>query len=122
MRTVSRLIEKLLTGDIIRQACIKRRREEDAGVQLQLCSYLIWADDFCRYDKLAFRYVSWVAIPCLLGYTVYSLLYNTHRSWYSFVITTLTSFVYMFGFVRSLLSSCVLQPYLLRNRRNWFRS
>lgn len=52
-----------------------------------------------RYDKLAFRYVSWVAIPTLMAYTVYSLIYKTHKGWYSFVITTLTSFVYMFGFV-----------------------
>ncbi|VDC07280.1 unnamed protein product [Peniophora sp. CBMAI 1063] len=53
-----------------------------------------------EYDKLAFRYVSWVTIPCLLGYSVYSLLYESHRGWYSYVITTLTSFVYMFGFVQ----------------------
>lgn len=52
-----------------------------------------------RYDKLAFRYVSYVAIPLLAGYTIYSLLYNTHKGWYSFIISTLTSFVYMFGFV-----------------------
>ena len=52
-----------------------------------------------RYDKLAFRYVSYVTIPALAGYSVYSLLYETHRGWYSFVISTLTSFVYMFGFV-----------------------
>ena len=53
-----------------------------------------------EYDKLAFRYVSWFTIPCLLAYSVYSLLYESHRGWYSYVITTLTSFVYMFGFVR----------------------
>ncbi|THH31309.1 hypothetical protein EUX98_g2887 [Antrodiella citrinella] len=53
-----------------------------------------------EYDALAFRYVSWVAIPCLAGYTVYSLLYETHRGWYSFIISTLTSFVYMFGFAQ----------------------
>jgi len=53
-----------------------------------------------EYDALAFRYVSWVAIPCLAGYSVYSLLYETHRGWYSFVISTLTSFVYMFGFAQ----------------------
>ena len=52
-----------------------------------------------RYDKLAFRYVSYVAIPLLAGYTIYSLIYESHRGWYSFVISTLTSFVYMFGFV-----------------------
>jgi hypothetical protein len=52
-----------------------------------------------EYDKLAFRYVSYGAIPLLAGYTIYSLIYETHRGWYSFVISTLTSFVYMFGFV-----------------------
>lgn len=52
-----------------------------------------------EYDALAYRYVSYVAIPCLAGYTIYSLIYETHRGWYSFVLTTLTSFVYMFGFV-----------------------
>ena len=52
-----------------------------------------------RYDKLAFRYVSYVAIPLLAAYTIYSLIYESHKGWYSFVISTLTSFVYMFGFV-----------------------
>ena len=56
--------------------------------------------DHCyRYDKLAFRYVSYVAIPTLAAYTGYSLMYKSHRGWYSFIISTLTSFVYMFGFV-----------------------
>ncbi|KAJ1311790.1 hypothetical protein OPQ81_010255 [Rhizoctonia solani] len=53
-----------------------------------------------EYDRLAFRYVSYVTIPLLAGYTVYSLVYETHRGWYSFVISTLTSFVYMFGFAQ----------------------
>ncbi|KAF7332430.1 hypothetical protein MKEN_00124900 [Mycena kentingensis (nom. inval.)] len=53
-----------------------------------------------EYDKLAFRYVSYVTIPLLAGYTVYSLVYESHRGWYSFIISTLTSFVYMFGFAQ----------------------
>ncbi|KAI0353459.1 cleft lip and palate transmembrane 1 [Trametes cingulata] len=53
-----------------------------------------------EYDKLAFRIVAYFTIPCLAAYTVYSLLYETHRGWYSFVISTLTSFVYMFGFAQ----------------------
>ncbi|KAH7912954.1 cleft lip and palate associated transmembrane protein [Hygrophoropsis aurantiaca] len=52
------------------------------------------------FDKLAFTYVSYVAIPLLAGYTIYSLIYETHKGWYSFVISTLTSFVYMFGFAQ----------------------
>jgi len=53
-----------------------------------------------EYDKLAFRYVSYVAVPTLAAYTVYSLMYESHRGWYSFIIGTLTSFVYMFGFAQ----------------------
>ncbi|KZT62279.1 cleft lip and palate transmembrane 1 [Calocera cornea HHB12733] len=53
-----------------------------------------------EYDALAFRWVSYAAIPLLAGYTIYSLMYETHKGWYSFIITTLTSFVYMFGFVQ----------------------
>jgi hypothetical protein len=53
-----------------------------------------------EYDKLAFRYVSYVAIPLLAAYSIYSLVYETHRGWYSYIISTLTSFVYMFGFAQ----------------------
>jgi len=53
-----------------------------------------------EYDKVAFRLVSYGTVPLLVGYTIYSLIYETHRGWYSFVISTLTSFVYMFGFVQ----------------------
>lgn len=52
-----------------------------------------------EYDALAFRWVSYVAVPSLAGYTVYSLLYHEHRGWYSFTISTLSSFVYAFGFI-----------------------
>ena len=55
-----------------------------------------------RYDKLAFCYVSYAAILLLAGHTVCSLIYESHRGWYSFIISTLTSCVYMFGFVSSL--------------------
>ncbi|KAJ7591456.1 cleft lip and palate associated transmembrane protein [Mycena floridula] len=53
-----------------------------------------------EFDKLAFKYVSYVAIPTLAAYTVYSLMYESHKGWYSFIISTLTSFVYMFGFAQ----------------------
>lgn len=53
-----------------------------------------------EYDALAFRYVSWVAIPLLIAYTGYSLVYDSHKGWYSFIVSTLTSFVYMFGFAQ----------------------
>lgn len=77
-----------------------RKRPKSKILSLNLVSALTNLQ-LSRFDKLAFRYVSWVAIPCLAGYSIYSLLYETHRGWYSFVISTLTSFVYMFGFVRT---------------------
>jgi len=33
------------------------------------------------------------------GYAVYSLMYETHRSWYSFIVGTLAGVVYTFGFI-----------------------
>ncbi|KAM0788844.1 hypothetical protein ACM66B_002929 [Microbotryomycetes sp. NB124-2] len=53
-------------------------------------------------DKLAFKVVGIACVPLLTGYTIYSLYYNEHRSWYSFVIMTLTMFVQAFGFVQML--------------------
>ena len=52
-----------------------------------------------KYDKEAMRYLSYALYPLLFGYTMYSLAYNEHSGWYSFVIGTLVSFIYMFGFV-----------------------
>ena len=43
--------------------------------------------------------MSWLMLPLGLGYTVYSLLYNEHKSWYSFAIKTFAGYIYMFGFI-----------------------
>ena len=52
-----------------------------------------------EYDEIAFRYLYLVAIPLLGAYAIYSLVYDTHKSWYSFVITTLVGSVYAYGFL-----------------------
>ncbi|KAL8799323.1 MAG: hypothetical protein Q9182_005967 [Xanthomendoza sp. 2 TL-2023] len=52
-----------------------------------------------EYDQIAFRYLYMVAVPLLGAYAVYSLLYETHKSWYSFIITTLVGSVYAYGFL-----------------------
>lgn len=52
-----------------------------------------------EYDEIAFKYLYMVAVPLLLGYAVYSLVYETHKSWYSFVLTTLVGSVYAYGFL-----------------------
>lgn len=52
-----------------------------------------------EYDEIAFRYLYIVAVPLLLAYAIYSLVYETHKSWYSFVIETLVGSVYAYGFL-----------------------
>lgn len=52
-----------------------------------------------EYDEIAFRYLYWVAMPLLAAYACYSLLYETHKSWYSFIIATLVGSVYAYGFL-----------------------
>jgi len=52
-----------------------------------------------EYDQIAFKYLYVVAIPLLIAYAIYSLLYDTHKSWYSFIIATLVGSVYAYGFL-----------------------
>ncbi|RAH41144.1 CLPTM1 family protein [Aspergillus brunneoviolaceus CBS 621.78] len=52
-----------------------------------------------EYDEIAFRYLYIIAVPLLAAYAAYSLIYNTHKSWYSYVIETLVGSVYAYGFL-----------------------
>lgn len=52
-----------------------------------------------RYDREAFDYMKWLMAPLLLAYAAYSLLYDTHKSWYSYIIATLVGSVYAYGFL-----------------------
>ena len=52
-----------------------------------------------EYDEIAFKYMYIAAVPLLLAYGIYSLLYDSHKSWYSFIISTLVGAVYAYGFL-----------------------
>lgn len=52
-----------------------------------------------QYDEIAFNYLYIIAIPLLAAYAAYSLVYESHKSWYSFVIATLVGSVYAYGFL-----------------------
>lgn len=52
-----------------------------------------------EYDEIAMRYMSYALYPLLVGYTIYSLVYNQHKGWYSFIINTLVGAIYLFGFI-----------------------
>ena len=51
------------------------------------------------YDEEAMRYLSMGMYPVVLGYATYSLAYDSHKSWYSWLIGSTVNFVYSFGFV-----------------------
>jgi hypothetical protein len=52
-----------------------------------------------EYDEIAFKWLYILSVPLLLAYAVYSLVYESHKSWYSFVIETLVGSVYAYGFL-----------------------
>ncbi|KAJ1475679.1 cleft lip and palate transmembrane protein 1-domain-containing protein [Baffinella frigidus] len=52
-----------------------------------------------KYDKLAMNYLSYVLYPLSLGFSIYSLCYNTYKSWWSWLISSLVGCVYTFGFI-----------------------
>ncbi|KAF6836332.1 Cleft lip and palate transmembrane protein 1 [Colletotrichum musicola] len=52
-----------------------------------------------EYDEIAFKYMYIAGVPLLIGYAIYSLIYETHKSWYSYIITTLVGSVYAYGFL-----------------------
>jgi Cleft lip and palate transmembrane protein 1 (CLPTM1) len=52
-----------------------------------------------EYDEIAFKWLYIIAVPLLTAYAVYSLIYQQHKSWYSFIIETLVGSVYAYGFL-----------------------
>lgn len=52
-----------------------------------------------QYDELAFKYLSWLLFPLLAGYAIYSLIYQEHKGWYSWVLNMLYGFLLTFGFI-----------------------
>lgn len=51
------------------------------------------------YDEEAMRYLSLAMYPLVVGYSMYSLAYDAHKSWYSWLLGSTVNFVYSFGFV-----------------------
>lgn len=46
---------------------------------------------------MAFKYLSWLLYPLFGCYAVYSVLYQEHKGWYSFVLGMLYGFLLTFG-------------------------
>ncbi|CAL4140200.1 unnamed protein product, partial [Meganyctiphanes norvegica] len=52
-----------------------------------------------KFDRMAFGYLSWALFPILGGYCIYSLIYQEHKGYYSFVLSMLYGFLLTFGFI-----------------------
>jgi TRAP-type mannitol/chloroaromatic compound transport system permease small subunit len=50
-----------------------------------------------EYDDIAMKYLSYVLFFLAICSSIYSLMYERHKSWYSWILSSLTSCVYMFG-------------------------
>jgi len=52
-----------------------------------------------EFDDVAMKYLYWALFPLVIGYSIYSLIYDTHKNWYSWILSSLTGCVYTFGFI-----------------------
>ena len=43
-----------------------------------------------KADYEATKWISYALYPLMAGYSVYSLVYDSHRGWYSWILSTLT--------------------------------
>jgi hypothetical protein len=50
-------------------------------------------------DMVAMKYLSYLLYVLVVGDAIYSLIYETHKSWYSWILNSLTGCIYTFGFV-----------------------
>jgi len=55
--------------------------------------------DTKEFDDIAMGYMTYAAIPIVFCYAIYSVMYNSHKSWYSFILNTLVGCIYTFGFI-----------------------
>lgn len=53
-----------------------------------------------EYDDIATHHMLVILGPMVVGYAAYSLYYDRHRSWYSWILTSAVNYVYLFGFVQ----------------------
>lgn len=52
-----------------------------------------------EYDAIATTHLLYAVVPLVFGYSIYSLLHISHKSFYSWFLGSLVGFVYAFGFV-----------------------
>jgi len=52
-----------------------------------------------EFDRMAFKYLGMAFFPLAICYCIYSVIYNEHKGWYSFVLGSCYGFLLTFGFI-----------------------
>merc|ERR1740137_378141 len=52
-----------------------------------------------EFDRMAFKYLGMAFFPLAFCYCIYSVIYNEHKGWYSFVLGSCYGFLLTFGFI-----------------------
>ena len=50
-----------------------------------------------EFDRMAFRYLGAALFPLAICYCIYSVIYNEHKGWYSFILSSCYGFLLTFG-------------------------
>lgn len=64
------------------------------------------------YDAVASTWLMYAALPLFGAYAIWSLLYQEHKSWWSFTVQSMVGFIYAYGFLTMLPSLYVRIPLL----------
>merc|ERR1719245_1163289 len=52
-----------------------------------------------EFDRMAFKYLGMLCFPLAFCYCIYSVIYNEHKGWYSFILGSMYGFLLTFGFI-----------------------
>jgi hypothetical protein len=52
-----------------------------------------------NFDRMAFKYLGMMCFPLAFCYCIYSVMYNEHKGWYSFILNSCYGFLLTFGFI-----------------------
>lgn len=89
---------------VLHQSLRRRKETCQRGTTYYLYLPLAWKISYWCFlscplpsVQMAFKYLSWLLYPLFGCYAVYSVLYQEHKGWYSFVLGMLYGFLLTFG-------------------------
>lgn len=72
-------------------------REDKKFPYIQLDHNITYKSTTQEFDKTAMKYLYRLLVPLFIGYMIYSLIYEEHKGWYSFFLSSCVGFIYLFG-------------------------